>query len=317
MRFGVPAAWVVGTALLVLLAGVPTSRDVIYIWLGLGMAAFSATDLRRRLPRLVRDWAPLVSILFLYDFLRGFADGLLFHAHEMPQIQLERAIFGRPIPTVWLQNHLWHGANDMRWWDYASYGIYVTHFVATPLIAAVLWTFAHDKFARYASMVCVLAVTGFATYVLYPAVPPWLAAQDGNIGPTTRTVGMVWQHIPIAHFSSLFENGQHYANNVAAIPVAPRRVRPARDADPLAAGAGLGARPARDYPVAMAFALVYSGEHYVVDCLLGWVYALFAYGVVTAVAERRAARVAAGADSSRRSPTDPRRRFPKSGLDTG
>jgi membrane-associated phospholipid phosphatase len=276
---------------LVLLAGVPTSRDVIYIWLGLGMAAFSATDLRRRLPRLVRDWAPLVSILFLYDFLRGFADGLLFHAHEMPQIQLERAVFGRPIPTVWLQNHLWHGVNDMRWWDYGSYAIYVTHFVATPLIAAVLWTFAHDKFARYASMVCVLAVTGFATYVLYPAVPPWLATQDGNIGPTTRTVGMVWRHIPVAHFSSLFENGQHYANNVAAIPslhaayallaslILWRLV-------PVWARVLLAL-----YPVCMAFALVYTGEHYVVDCVLGWVYALFAYGVVTAVAERRAARV--------------------------
>ena len=45
------------------------------------------------------------------------------------------------------------------------------------------------------------------------------------------------------------------------------------------------------YPVAMSFALVYTGEHYIVDCIAGWVYALFAYGVVTAVAERRAARV--------------------------
>jgi membrane-associated phospholipid phosphatase len=45
------------------------------------------------------------------------------------------------------------------------------------------------------------------------------------------------------------------------------------------------------YPLAMTFALVYSGEHYVIDCIAGWVYALFAYGIVTAVAERRSARV--------------------------
>jgi membrane-associated phospholipid phosphatase len=291
VRFGAPLAWLTGTTLLVLLAGVPTSRDVIYIWLGLGMAAFSATDLRRRLPRLLRDWAPLVAILFLYDFLRGFADGLLFHAHELPQIRLEEAIFGKPIPTVWLQQHLWHGGDHMHWWDYASYGVYVTHFVATPLIAALLWTFAHDKFARYATMVCVLAVTGFATYVLYPAVPPWMASQDGAIAPTTRTVGTVWRHIPVAHFSSLFENGQHYANNVAAMPslhaayallvtlVLWRLV-------PMWARVLLAI-----YPLAMTFALVYSGEHYVIDCVAGWVYALFAYGIVTAVAERRSARV--------------------------
>ena len=290
LRFGAPAAWFLGTLLMVVLAGVPTSRDAIYIWVGLGMAAFSATDLRRRLPRLIVDWLPLVSILFLYDFLRGFADGLLFQAHETPQIRLEAALFGKPIPTVWLQEHLWHGAHHMHWWDYVSYLIYLTHFVATPVVAAVLWTFLHEKFARYAAMVCVLALTGFATYVLYPAVPPWMASDDGAIGHTTRTVSVIWRQIPIAHFSSLFENGQHYANNVAAMPslhasyallatlvlwkLVPRWAR-----IPLAL-----------YPLAMAFALIYTGEHYVVDCIAGWVYALFAYGVVTAFAERRAAR---------------------------
>ena len=291
VRFGMPVAWLAGTALLVVLAGVPTSRDGIYIWLGLGMAAFSATDLRRRLPRMVRDWLPLVSILFLYDFLRGFADGLLFRAHEVPQIRLEQAIFGGTIPTVWLQRHLWHGAGHLRWWDYASYIVYVTHFVATPLIAALLWTFAHERFARYASMVCVLAVTGFATYVLYPAVPPWMASEDGAIAPTARTVGTVWRHIPIAHFSSLFENGQHYANNVAAMPslhaayallvtlVLWRLV-------PIWARVLLAI-----YPLAMTFALVYSGEHYVIDCIAGWVYAVGVFVAVNWAFARREARL--------------------------
>jgi hypothetical protein len=290
MKYGPPAAWVAGSLALVLLAGVPTSRDAIYLWLGLGMAAFSATDLRRRLPRLVVDWLPLVTILFVYDFLRGFADGLLFHAHELPQIRLERALFGRPIPTVWLQNHLFHGAHDLQWYDFAAYGVYITHFVLTPLVAAILWLFFHDRFARYASMVCVLALTGFATYVLYPAVPPWMASNDHAIGPTSRTVGLIWHEIPIAHFSSLFENGQHYANNVAALP----SLHAAYSLLVTLAIWPLVPRWSRFllalYPPAMAFALVYTGEHYVVDCIAGWVYALFAYGIVTAVAERRKAR---------------------------
>jgi len=166
----------------------------------------------------------------------------------------------------------------------------VTHFVATPLIAALLWTFAHERFARYASMVCVLALTGFATYVLYPAVPPWMASQQGAIPETARTVAVVWHSIPVSHFSSVFENGQHYANNVAAMPslhaayallatLALWKVVPRW-------GRGLLAL----YPVAMTFSLVYSGEHYFVDCVAGWAYAFFAYGIVTAVAERRAQR---------------------------
>ena len=107
---------------------------------------------------------------------------------------------------------------DLRWWDYATWFVYLTHFVATLIVAAILWRWAHDRFVRFATMVCVLALAGFATYVLYPAVPPWLAARHGAIGEANRTIAIVWQHVPIAHFGSLFEKGQHYANNVAAMP---------------------------------------------------------------------------------------------------
>ena len=293
IRFWLPVAWVVATVVLAATVGVATSRDLIFLWLGVGMAAFSATDLRHRVPRLLIEWAPFVAVLFLYDRLRGFADGLLFHAREVPQIRLENALFGTPAPTVRLQEHLWHGAHHLHWWDYATWFIYLTHFFATLVVASVLWTWAHDRFARYATMVCVLALTGFATYVLYPASPPWLAARHGNLGEANRTIAIVWKEVPLAHFGSLFEKGQHYANNVAAMPslhagyallialylwrLVPRWVRV-----PLAL-----------YPPAMAFALVYSGEHYVVDCLAGWLYAIVTFVAVNVVFDRRAARAQA------------------------
>jgi membrane-associated phospholipid phosphatase len=43
------------------------------------------------------------------------------------------------------------------------------------------------------------------------------------------------------------------------------------------------------YPLAMAFTLVYAGEHYVFDVLLGWIYAVAVYSAVTAL-ERAWAR---------------------------
>jgi membrane-associated phospholipid phosphatase len=271
--------------------GVPTSHDLVFLWLGLGMASVCITDLRRRVPRLVIEWGPFIAVLFVYDRLRGFADGLVFPARELPQIHVEAILFGKPIPTVWLQSHLWHGAGDLRWWDYATWFVYLTHFFATLVVAAVLWTWFHDRFARFATMVCVLALTGFATYALYPAVPPWLAARHGNIGESNRLIGIVWHHVPIAHYGSLFEKGQSYANNVAAMPslhaayallitlylwrLVPRWARV-----PLAL-----------YPPAMAFALVYSGEHYVVDCIAGWIYACAPFFAVGWLFERRAQRV--------------------------
>jgi membrane-associated phospholipid phosphatase len=49
------------------------------------------------------------------------------------------------------------------------------------------------------------------------------------------------------------------------------------------------------YPVAMAFALVYSAEHYVSDILLGWAYTLAAVWVVSRAADWiRAAQAADG-----------------------
>ncbi|MDX6451756.1 MAG: hypothetical protein QOH16_1805 [Gaiellaceae bacterium] len=291
LRFWVPVAYIVASAAMVFSVGVPTSKDLVILWFAVGMAAFSITDLRQRVPRFAIEWGPFVAVLFLYDRLRGFADGLLFPARETPQLRFEAALFGKPIPTVWLQSHLWHGANHLHWWDYLAWFVYLTHFFATLVVAAILWTWAHDKFARFATMVCVLALTGFATYLLYPAAPPWLAARHGNVGESNRLIGLVWQHVPIAHYGSLFEKGQSYANNVAAMPslhsayallvtlylwrLVPRWGRPL-----LAA-----------YPPAMAFALVYSGEHYVVDCLAGWVYATASFVAVNLWFERRSRRV--------------------------
>jgi membrane-associated phospholipid phosphatase len=270
--------------------GVPTSHAFVFVWLAAGMASFAVTDLRRKFLRFVLDWSPFMGVLLIYDRLRSYADGLLVHAREVPQIKIEAALFGKPIPTVWLQSHLWHGANDLRWYDYAVWFVYLTHFVVTLLVAAVIWTWAHHYFARFATMVCVLALTGFATYVVYPAVPPWLAAQHGSIGAAHRTVKIVWPHVPVAAYGNIFEGGEHYANNVAAMPslhaayallvvlflwrLSPWWVRPL-----LAL-----------YPPAMAFSLVYGGEHYVVDCIAGWAYAAFAYFSVEYVFARRAAR---------------------------
>jgi membrane-associated phospholipid phosphatase len=273
--------------------GVPTSHDLVFVWFAVGMAAFSVTDLRRCVPRLVIDWAPFIGVLFIYDRLRGFADGLVFQAHELPQLRAEAALFGKPIPTVWLQTHLWHGASDIRWWDYMVWFIYLTHFFATLVVAAILWTWAHDKFSRFATMVCVLALTGFATYALYPAVPPWLAARHGTIGQSNRIVGVVWHHVPIAHYGSLFEKGQTYANNVAAMPSLHAAYALLITLYLWRFASRWARVPLALYPPAMAFALVYTGEHYLVDCIAGWVYASASFVAVNLWFERRSRRVLA------------------------
>jgi membrane-associated phospholipid phosphatase len=293
LRWVAPAIYLVAVSVEVAVDGVPISRDLLLLWIAGGLLAFSLSDLRRFARGLLVEWLPFASVLFLYDLLRGYSDGLVTGARTLPQLRADEWLFGGTAPTVWLQEHLWHGAADLRWYDYATWGVYVTHFLATPLLAAVLWIAASPRFGRFIATVVVLALAGLTTYTLFPAVPPWLASVHGVLAPTERIVPEVWASVHWANLDAVFQTGSQYANDVAAMPslhaaysllialflwdLVPTRYRWLRV-------------PVALYPVAMALALVYGAEHYVVDILVGWIYAVAAYWLVTTFARRRAAR---------------------------
>src|SRR5581483_311581 len=123
-------------------------------------------------------------------------------------------------------------------------------------------------------------------YVLYPAVPPWLAAQEGLIPPVHHLFSVISGHMPWVSFKPLWKKGTRYDNPVAAVPSL-------HAAFTMLIAVFLRARSRSRfrellwlYPLAMAFALVYSGEHYVFDIVLGWSYALVIYGLATRRAPR-------------------------------
>jgi membrane-associated phospholipid phosphatase len=131
---------------------------------------------------------------------------------------------------------------------------------------------------------------GFTTYALFPAAPPWMASELGAIEPTTRSIGVIWSHIPITHFSSLFEKGSEYANTVAAVPSLHAAYTLLISLYLWRFAPWWGRVLLAAYPWAMAFALVYTSEHYFVDILLGWIYCLVAYTAVNRLADRIAVR---------------------------
>ena len=280
-----PVAYFVALGLAVAFRGLPTSRDALVFWILLGLFAACLTDLRRWGRGVLVDWLPFAFVLFAYDLLRGYADRL-FEPHIWPQLRADEILFG-VVPTVWLQEHLWD-PQRIDWIDYAAWVVYLTHFFATLVIAAGLWLFAWHLFRRYMSMVIVLAIAGLATYAFFPAVPPWMASRDGDLPPTDRAVGFIADAVPVDYFGALWASGTQYANDVAAMPSLHAAYAMLiaiffwRHVDwrwrPLLAA----------YPLAMAFALVYTSEHYFSDVLAGWLYAAAAYVVVEAVARRRA-----------------------------
>jgi PAP2 superfamily len=286
-----PVAYVATLSAFMWRDGVPVARERLLLWILLGLLALSITNLGGWMRGVLLEWLPFALVLAAYDLLRGRADELLFAAWYTPQIDADRLLFGGAVPTVWLQDRLWHGTADLRWYDFATWAVYMSYFLATYVVAGVLWFVARDRFRRYVATVSLLAAMGFVTFALFPAAPPWLASRAGELESTTRMIGPISGEVPFVSvsFESLYERGSEYSNPVAAVPslhaaytlLVVFALWPlARRARPLLAA----------YPVAMAFALVYTAEHYVVDTLLGSAYMLAAWWVVNRVADRWAAR---------------------------
>jgi membrane-associated phospholipid phosphatase len=287
-----PTVYLCALAAFTYFVGLPMARDRVLAWILLGLLSFSVTDLRRLGRGLIYDWAPFIAILFIYDTLRSRADTMLFSAYTWPQLHADQWIAAGHVPTVWLQQHLWHGAAHVRWYDYALWFVYLTHFFATIIVAALLWALRPSRFRRYIASVAALAMLGFATYALFPAVPPWMASDQGNLPPLARIVAAVWKHIPISAMGSVYNRGASYANDVAAMPSLH-----AAYAMLITIFFWKFARwrwriPLALYPLAMGLALVYTAEHYVSDVIAGWIYAAVAYLVVERVADRLAQRSA-------------------------
>jgi membrane-associated phospholipid phosphatase len=282
------AVFSVGTVVLVAVNGLMLTRDVIFLWLIVGLLAVSAADLRGWARGVIFDWLPFFAILFAYDTLRGrVGQNPLFEPHVLPQIHVDEFLFGG-VPSVQLQERF-YDPGILHWYDVAAWAVYLSHFFVTVAIAAVLWRVARPMFLRFRAMVLAVTAAAFVTYALFPAVPPWMASADGVIGPVGRVVGGVWDQLGVDHAAAIWDRGSDLSNEVAAIPSL-------HTAFPVLIlcffwGAGRWARLAcLAYALAMSLTLVYTGEHYVTDVILGWIYAIAGYLAVSRAYEWWAVR---------------------------
>jgi membrane-associated phospholipid phosphatase len=268
--------------------GIPVQRELVIVWTCGALAVASLGRSPAQIVQLVVDWLPMALVLSAYDLTRGAADslGAGVHMHEM--IDVDRFLFFGSTPTEWLQARL----NDplaVHWWNIACTLVYTSYFIVPFAVAGVLWARDRPAFLRFRRRLVSLALAGLATYMAFPAAPPWMAAQEGQLHGVLRTTAEGWQAIGLGP-AELFEQGQEYANPVAAMPslhaaftalvaifLWPRVRPPVRFLLPL-------------YPLAMGFALIALGEHYFVDVALGWLYAGAVVAACSAWERRRASR---------------------------
>jgi membrane-associated phospholipid phosphatase len=272
--FGTVALW-----------GFPASRDRVLIWVIVGLVIVAAGR-PHALGRLVVDFLPVIAFLYLYDLLRGGADQLSNHVYALPQLRVDEWLFGGTAPTISLQHALWTSGHP-HVWDFVAVAVYVTYFVVPITVAAVLWYKVPALFGRYVTLWIGLSFAALVTYALYPASPPWLASRQGLLPHVVRITPQLTRDLGFD--LSRVMGSQHYVNKVAAVPSL-------HAATALLIAMFFWSRAGRWrwllalYPLAMAVSLVYLGEHYVSDVLLGWLYAVVVFVVGGRLYDRWARR---------------------------
>ena len=253
--------------------GIPFDRVRQSMWILAAILAATMGSPWRRIVQTFGDWIPWVGFLFLYDYTRGFADTLGRPVHLTQPLAVDRALGGGQIPTRWLQERL-YDAQHLHWWDVVSALVYTSHFILPWVIAGVLYVRSRARWAAFARRVLVLSYASLVTYSLYPAAPPWFASREGLTEPIARISTRGFYAIGLDAAVPLINLGQGSVNLVAAVPslhaafallICLQFWRSSRRTTRTLLAA---------YPLAMGFALVYTGEHYIVDVVIGAIYAL-------------------------------------------
>lgn len=264
--------------------GVPVQRELVILWTCGALACASIGRPPREIAQLAIDWLPIVAVLWAYDLTRGAADSFGIGVHYHPMIDFDRAVFGE-VPTVWLQRRIYEPG--VHWWDVAFTLVYTSYFIVPYALAGFLWVRDRLAFLAFARRLVTLSLAGLATYMAFPAAPPWMAGEMGLIGEVHRTTPRGWEVLGVGT-ASLFSKGQAAANLVAAVPSL-------HSAITTLVALFLWGRVRRKwlrpllllYPLAMAVTLMATGEHYFFDVALGWVYAAMAMGAWTLWERRR------------------------------
>ena len=166
---------------------------------------------------------------------------------------MEKALFGGVVPTVWLQEQLY---------TYGKWGLLESGALLAAFYLALL------------------------VFLVLPTVPPWMAAERGELPGIFPLVVIGAKDLS----SEGYYAAHHIAgtNAVAAMPSLHMATSvvvalAAQRARPLVAGAGIV------YAALMGFALVYTGEHYAVDILMGALLGVAAWKLAAGRGRRAAA----------------------------
>ena len=251
------------------------------------LVVFSLVLGRRRARQFLIDWLPFIGFWIAYDMMRGVADSIRHVINVTPPFEGELALFGwmfgGQIPSFYFEHYqaVHEGSALKIFLDVLGANCYTLHFGAPLILGWILWHTTNDRpmFYRFVWTITVLNVMALATFMLYPAAPPWYVYKYGLVQPVGDIQGSAGA---LVNFDKLI--GKNFlqsiwdtfnANLYAAIPSL-------HGAYPCAIAffGTIRFRKGRGwwwiYPAATWFSAVYLDEHYIIDLLIGLVYLVVA-----------------------------------------
>jgi membrane-associated phospholipid phosphatase len=286
--------------LMVYFTAVVLGTDFFNVRLGVELLTLAvlipAVFISRAFVQFVRDWWFFLIGLIMWNLSGPIAaeSPLKDHPHLGFMLNLDHALFLGRDPVVVVQNAFAH-RGSVGPLDVVCSIAYNLHLPEPYIAGYFLWRISRVVYLQYAAAVLILLVLGFISFVLFPAVPPWLAAEAyGKVPTVFNGFGAVlrWHPIPF-HGTPLFYIFKFKGDTIAAFPsehaafpflelLAFSRCTSWRVVSLLAI-----------WNLFVLFTVVYLGEHWITDALAGYLYAILIFGFVLWFSGRKSrARVA-------------------------
>ncbi|CAA9572584.1 MAG: hypothetical protein AVDCRST_MAG33-2688 [uncultured Thermomicrobiales bacterium] len=214
-------------------------------------------------------FVPYGAIWAIFSFLRSFADETpLAQLVNLRVLHFERWLFDGQIPTITWQSRFFD-RESLQWWDYYLTFVHWSYFIVPHVLAFQLWRKHPDVFRRFLAALTILLSVGLAIYFLIPTNPPWLS--DDSSTAAAPTVSRVMETVVDQLGRGIYDASYAVvgeSNPIAAMPSIHMAITFL-----LIFPAGYFGRRWRllaiFYSLSMGVALVYLGEHYVIDIVVG------------------------------------------------
>jgi hypothetical protein len=241
---------------------------------------FAVVLVLNKIGRFLRDWSPVLVILFLYLFGFTLVQRLHFPVYYRPQLDADKVIGFGELPTLRLQHLIGNPPVALDAWAVLTY---LTHFFFPLFVGFYLWWRRSEGFRDLMFADIVVSAMACVTTVLAPTAPPWLAAEHGLAPGVHDVLRHALSQVGLTELARYKGDASAY-NTVAAFPsihaafpvlglIALHRYRMPRWIQ-CAQLAQL---------LSVWFVIVWTGEHYVTDVIAGVAYALVAWAIVQRV----------------------------------